>query len=180
MQSVGFFRGQQQSDARFTPAHLRYNHRQASHSGRKTARASIISRRNASAIASARWRARCRGASARSADSCAGADRSSCNRANPLCFICRLLRADQAGAADDDDLHSLPSLVDDWRPLITIRPVGALAVVTSRSSAAGRENKESGAKPTRQDKAKCGGIVIIGILSQRALFAFPSESLSLS
>ena len=27
------------------------------------------------------------------------------------------LRADQAGAADDDDLHGLPSLVDDWRPL---------------------------------------------------------------
>jgi hypothetical protein len=27
------------------------------------------------------------------------------------------LRADQAGAADDDDLHSLPSLVDDWSPL---------------------------------------------------------------
>jgi hypothetical protein len=26
------------------------------------------------------------------------------------------LRADQAGAADDDDLHGLPSLVDDWRP----------------------------------------------------------------
>src|SRR5262245_55554062 len=26
------------------------------------------------------------------------------------------LRADQAGAADDDDFHSLPSLVDDWRP----------------------------------------------------------------
>src|SRR5215211_5790631 len=24
------------------------------------------------------------------------------------------LRADQAGAADDDDLHGLPSLVDDW------------------------------------------------------------------
>jgi hypothetical protein len=27
------------------------------------------------------------------------------------------LRADQAGAADDDDLHGLPSIVDDWRPL---------------------------------------------------------------
>src|SRR5262245_21616121 len=27
------------------------------------------------------------------------------------------LRADQAGAADDDDLHGLPSLVDDWRAL---------------------------------------------------------------
>src|SRR5215831_8611575 len=27
------------------------------------------------------------------------------------------LRADQAGATDDDDLHGLPSLVDDWRPL---------------------------------------------------------------
>jgi len=27
------------------------------------------------------------------------------------------LRADQAGAADDDDLHGLPSLVDDWGPL---------------------------------------------------------------
>src|SRR5947207_15821758 len=27
------------------------------------------------------------------------------------------LRADQAGAADDDDLHGLPSLVDDWKPL---------------------------------------------------------------
>ena len=27
------------------------------------------------------------------------------------------LRADQAGAADDDDLQGLPSLVDDWRPL---------------------------------------------------------------
>src|SRR5262249_9617807 len=27
------------------------------------------------------------------------------------------LRADQASAADDDDLHDLPSLVDDWRPL---------------------------------------------------------------
>jgi hypothetical protein len=26
------------------------------------------------------------------------------------------LRADQAGAADDDDLHGLPFLVDDWRP----------------------------------------------------------------
>jgi hypothetical protein len=26
------------------------------------------------------------------------------------------LRADQAGAADDDDLHGLSSLVDDWRP----------------------------------------------------------------
>ena len=26
------------------------------------------------------------------------------------------LRADQAGAADDDDLHDLPSLVDDLRP----------------------------------------------------------------
>src|SRR5260221_10548948 len=25
------------------------------------------------------------------------------------------LRADQAGAADDDDLHGLPSLVDDWK-----------------------------------------------------------------
>ena len=27
------------------------------------------------------------------------------------------LRADQAGAANDDDIHSLPSLVDDWRLL---------------------------------------------------------------
>src|SRR5215475_5369271 len=27
------------------------------------------------------------------------------------------LRADQAGAADDDDLHDLASLVDDWRTL---------------------------------------------------------------
>src|SRR4051795_8092812 len=26
------------------------------------------------------------------------------------------LRADQAGAADDDDLHGSNSLVDDWRP----------------------------------------------------------------
>jgi hypothetical protein len=26
------------------------------------------------------------------------------------------LRADQAGAADDDDLHGVPSLIDDWRP----------------------------------------------------------------
>src|SRR5437763_9451820 len=30
------------------------------------------------------------------------------------------LRADQAGAADDDDLHGLPSLVDDWRRLIAL------------------------------------------------------------
>jgi hypothetical protein len=27
---------------------------------------------------------------------------------------CDRLRANQAGAADDDDLHGLPSLVDDW------------------------------------------------------------------
>jgi hypothetical protein len=27
------------------------------------------------------------------------------------------LRADQAGAADDDDLHGLPSLVDEWKLL---------------------------------------------------------------
>jgi len=26
------------------------------------------------------------------------------------------LRADQASAADDDNLHSLPSLIDEWRP----------------------------------------------------------------
>jgi hypothetical protein len=26
------------------------------------------------------------------------------------------LRADQAGAADDDDLHGLLSLLDEWRP----------------------------------------------------------------
>jgi hypothetical protein len=25
------------------------------------------------------------------------------------------LRADQAGAPDNDDLHDLPSVVDDWR-----------------------------------------------------------------
>src|SRR3979490_1774217 len=31
------------------------------------------------------------------------------------------LRADQAGAADDDDLHGLPSLVDDWRTLKWVR-----------------------------------------------------------
>ena len=28
------------------------------------------------------------------------------------------LRADQAGAADDDDPHGFTSLVDDWRPQI--------------------------------------------------------------
>jgi hypothetical protein len=27
------------------------------------------------------------------------------------------LRADQAGAADDDDFHGSPPLVDDWRLL---------------------------------------------------------------
>jgi hypothetical protein len=26
------------------------------------------------------------------------------------------LRADQAGAADDDDFHDLPRVVDNWRP----------------------------------------------------------------
>src|SRR6185295_2395364 len=32
------------------------------------------------------------------------------------------LRADQAGTADDDDLHGLPSLVDDWRRITSICP----------------------------------------------------------
>src|SRR3977135_3940926 len=32
-----------------------------------------------------------------------------------------VLGADQAGAADDDDLHGLPSLVDDWRTLKWVR-----------------------------------------------------------
>ena len=32
------------------------------------------------------------------------------------------LRADQAGAADDDDLYGLPSVADDWRPLKEKKP----------------------------------------------------------
>jgi hypothetical protein len=35
------------------------------------------------------------------------------------------LRADQAGAADDDDFHGLPSLFDGWRPLSQIIQVAA-------------------------------------------------------
>src|SRR5262249_34842147 len=38
------------------------------------------------------------------------------------------LRADQAGAADDDDLHDLASLVDDWRTPKRVR----IQVKTSR------------------------------------------------
>jgi hypothetical protein len=34
------------------------------------------------------------------------------------------LRADQAGAADDDGLHHLPSLVDDWKSLAHIPQMG--------------------------------------------------------
>src|SRR6267142_3121932 len=57
------------------------------------------------------------------------------------------LRADQAGAADHDDLHGLTSLVDDWRPLNGFR----MQVRTSQEHNA-KAHDTSSATPTRMSR----------------------------